>query len=170
MFLNTYMNRLILVDLFLENVRLNQFNWFNNRSPSKSVDSVIHFIRTNWLSHQWTDFEKELNQFNQLRRNKEEMKWFKSINSVELIGTQVWLLQRVDHEMIRFEWVSAWIISWFDLIFSEAAWVISWMKTFLEKNVWVLSWINSILGEAVLSHDLKNVIYVECAPIQINLA
>ena len=37
---------------------LNQFNWFNHTSPSKSIDSVTYFMKTNWLSHQSTHLEK----------------------------------------------------------------------------------------------------------------
>ena len=64
-----------------------QFNWFNHTSPSKSIDSVTYFMKTNWLSHQSTHLEKELNRFSQFCG---KMKWFNSIKSVELIGIQVW--------------------------------------------------------------------------------
>ena len=51
---------------FLENVRFcwtflgffNQFNWFNHASPSKSIDSVTLFMKTNWLGHQSTHLER----------------------------------------------------------------------------------------------------------------
>ena len=55
-----------------------QFNWFSHTSPSKSIDSVTHFVKTNWLSHQSTHLENELNRFN---RFCEKMNRFKSIIS-----------------------------------------------------------------------------------------
>ena len=51
------------VDLFLD--ILNQFNWFYQTSPSKSIDSVTCFMKTSWLNHQSIHLEKELNRFNQ---------------------------------------------------------------------------------------------------------
>ena len=71
-------------------ISFNQFNWFNHTSPSKSIDSVTYFMKTKWLSHQSSHFEKKLNQFNQFCK---ETNRFKSIHSVELIGIQVckWL-------------------------------------------------------------------------------
>ena len=64
---------------------LNQFNWFNHTSLlSKSIDSVIYFMKTNWLSHQSTHLEKELNQFNQFCGKIESIQ-------IDLIGIQVWL-------------------------------------------------------------------------------
>ena len=49
-------------------------------SPSKSIDSVTYFMKTNRLSHQSNHLEKELNRLSQFfgKRNR-----FKSINSVE---------------------------------------------------------------------------------------
>ena len=68
---------------------LNQFNWFYHTSPSKSIDSVTYFMKANWLSHQSNHAEKELNRISQFFR---KMNRFKSVNSVELIGTQICLL------------------------------------------------------------------------------
>ena len=76
-----------LISLTLSWDILNQFNWCNHTSPSKLIDSVTYFMQTNWLSHQSTHLEKERNRFNQFCR---KMSRFKSINSVELIGMQVW--------------------------------------------------------------------------------
>ena len=72
------------VDLFWD--IWNHFNWFNHTSPSKSIYSVTHFVKTDWLSHQSTHLEKERNQFNQ---SCGKINRFKSINSVDLIGIQV---------------------------------------------------------------------------------
>ena len=48
-----------------------------------TIDSVTYFMKTNWLGHQATHLEKELNQFDQF---SEKMNRFKSINWVELTG------------------------------------------------------------------------------------
>ena len=63
---------------------LNQFNWFNRTSPSKSIDPVTYFMKMNRLSQQsWKRNCIESINF------AEKVYWFKSINSVELIGVQV---------------------------------------------------------------------------------
>ena len=49
--------------------------------------SLTYFMKTNWLIRQSTHLEKELNHFNQFCG---KMNSFKSINSVEMIGIQVW--------------------------------------------------------------------------------
>ena len=69
----TFLENLLFRWPFRENARfrwpvwdiLNPFNWFNHSSPSKSIDSVTYFMKTNWLSHLSIHLEKELNRFNQ---------------------------------------------------------------------------------------------------------
>ena len=57
------------VDLFLG--FFNQLNWFSHISPSKSIDSITYFMKTNWPNHQSTRLEVEVNQFNQFCRKNE---------------------------------------------------------------------------------------------------
>ena len=82
------------VDLCLENVPfcwllwdiLNQFNWFNHTSFSKSTDSVTYFMKTTSLSHNELTWKR--NRINSINFPKKKNR-FKSINSVESIGIQV---------------------------------------------------------------------------------
>ena len=77
---------------------LNQFNWFNHTVPSKSIDSIAYFMKTNWLSHQSTYLETELNWFNQFCGKNElihvnqlsRVDWYTSLLSSR--GTQIYLL------------------------------------------------------------------------------
>ena len=82
---NQSINNILLT--FLENLRFrwpffqhfsNRLNWFNQTSHSKSIDSITYFMKTNWLYHQSTHLEKELNQFNQFCK-----KWIDSNQSTQ---------------------------------------------------------------------------------------
>ena len=82
-FVDLFWETFYFVDLFWETfdfVDLFGTFWIN------SIDSIIpvpqshFFMKTNWLTRQPTQLEKELNRFNQFCG---KMHWFKSINSVD---------------------------------------------------------------------------------------
>ena len=89
------------VDLHLEKLRFRWpffsifwINWTDSIIPvTQSINSITYFMKTNWLNHQSSRLEKELNQFNQFCRKK----WINSNQSTQ----SSWLVHQSGHELGR---------------------------------------------------------------------